>query len=36
MYYRIANPKTLHMIIMRDAMIEQMKKNMDMINSIEI
>lgn len=37
MYYRLANPKTLQAcIIMRDAMVEQMKKNLEMINGINI
>lgn len=37
MYYKLANPKTLQAcIIMRDVMVEQMKKNLDMINYINI
>lgn len=36
MYYKIANPKTLQAcIIMRDAMVEQMKKQMEMINGVK-
>jgi ArsR family transcriptional regulator len=32
-YYKIANPKTLEAcIIMRDAMVEQMTKNMNLLN----
>jgi ArsR family transcriptional regulator len=34
-YYKIANPKTLQAcIIMRDAMVEHMKKNINLINEI--
>jgi ArsR family transcriptional regulator len=36
MYYKIANPKTLQAcIIMRDAMIEQMEKQMETIKGID-
>jgi DNA-binding transcriptional ArsR family regulator/predicted metal-binding protein len=36
MYYSIANPKTLQAcIIMREAMVEQMAKQFEMINSIK-
>lgn len=36
MYYKIANPKTLQAcIIMREAMIEQMQKQMEMIKELE-
>ncbi|EAE8422372.1 ArsR family transcriptional regulator [Listeria monocytogenes] len=36
MYYKIANPKTLQAcIIMREAMVEQMEKQFDMIKSIK-
>lgn len=36
MYYKLANPKTLQAcIIMRDAMIEQMKKQLDMIKDVD-
>ena len=36
MFYRLTNLKTLQAcIIMRDAMIEQMKKNLDMIKDID-
>mgnify|MGYP000882971128 FL=1 len=34
-YYKIANPKTLEAcLIMRDAMIEQMKKDLNTINNL--
>ena len=37
MYYRLSNPKTLQAcLIMRDAMIEQMEKMMDMVKGIQI
>lgn len=36
MYYKLSNPKTLQAcIIMRDAMVEQMKKNMKLIKEIQ-
>ena len=36
MYYKLANPKTLQAcIIMRDAMVEQMGKNMKLIKEIK-
>ena len=36
MFYRLTNLKTLQAcIIMRDAMVEQMKKNLDMIKDID-
>lgn len=36
MYYTIANPKTLQAcIIMREAMVEQMEKQFDMVKSIK-
>jgi DNA-binding transcriptional ArsR family regulator len=36
MYYNLANPKTLQAcIIMRDAMVEQMKKQMEMIKDVD-
>lgn len=36
MYYKLANPKTLEAcIIMRDAMIEQMKKQLEMIKDVD-
>lgn len=36
MYYTIANPKTLQAcIIMREAMVEQMEKQLDMVKSIK-
>lgn len=36
MYYTLANPKTLQAcIIMREAMVEQMEKQFDMIKSIK-
>ncbi len=35
-YYKITNPKTLEAcLIMKDAMIEQMKKDLNIINNIE-
>ena len=35
MYYKLANPKTLQAcIIMRDAMVEQMQKQMEMIKGV--
>lgn len=34
-YYRIANPKTLQAcLLMRDAMVEQMTKNMNLIKEV--
>jgi len=36
MYYKLANPKTLQAcIIMRDAMVEQMKKQLEMIKDMD-
>lgn len=36
MYYRLGNPKTLQAcIIMRDAMVEQMKKQLEMIKDVD-